>query len=83
MVKTDYLDKTQINQQTTGNDQLNNFFEHEKNTGHLAKKQDIKDALSDEEEELSLIEAAKRDLNGSGSNPSTNSDTSNLLINKP
>ena len=43
---------------------------------------DIKDAISDEEDEISLIQGAKRDLNGSGSNPSNNSDTSNLLINK-
>lgn len=79
-VKAD-LDKTQIKQANATSDQLTTFFEHEKNTGHLIS-QEIKDALSDEDDEISLMQGAKRDLNGSGSNPSNNSDTSNLLISK-
>ena len=75
------LDKTQIKQANATSDQLTTFFEHEKNTGHLIS-QEIKDALSDEDVEISLMLGAMRDLNGSGSNPSNNSDTSNLLISK-
>lgn len=86
-VKAD-LDKTQLKAHATS-DQLNTFFDHERNTEHLINN--IKDAASDEEDEQALLHGANSSSNGSGavtgsvqmniSNQSPPVDTSQMSIN--
>lgn len=87
-VKAD-LDKTQLKANATS-DQLNTFFDHERNTEHLINN-NIKDAASDEEDEQALLHGANSSSAGSGaitgsvqmniSNQSPPVDTSQLSIN--
>lgn len=64
-VKSD-LDKTQLKANATS-DQLNTFFDHERNTAHLINN--IKHAASDEEDEHALLQGANSSSNGSSAIP--------------
>lgn len=86
IVKAD-LDKTQLKANATS-DQLNTFFDHERNTEHMINN--IKDAVSDEEDEQALLHGANSSSAGSGaitgsvqmniSNQSPPVDTSEISI---
>lgn len=86
-VKTD-LDRTQLKANATS-DQLNTFFDHERNTEHMINN-NIKDAASDEEDEQALLHGANSSSAGSGaitgsvqmniSNHSPPVDTSQMSI---